>query len=207
MCAKLREKGFAPICWFTGGKGVRVAWFDPACYMRYRKGDKDVSARVRDVFFKDYLGADCLAQIRALCELDKCVYEAGKGVKSDLRRHQDTGFWPFLMDFGDADEGFRSMCAKRETRDEALCDQIVAFWSRVLTNLPESWDAANTVPGGAKAIADVGGGAKKRHRDDDRRASRRRRSRGSWNGCRSSRRCRARSSTPRSSGPRTWNNG
>ena len=43
MCAKLREKGFAPICWFTGGKGVRVAWFDPACYMRYRKGDKDVS--------------------------------------------------------------------------------------------------------------------------------------------------------------------
>ena len=112
MCAKLCEKGFAPTCWFTGGKGVRVAWFDPACYMRYRKGDKNVSTRIRDIFFKDYLGADCLARIRELCEFDKCVYDAGKGVKSDLRQHQDTKFWPFLMDFGDADEGFLRMCAK-----------------------------------------------------------------------------------------------
>ena len=153
MCAKLREKGVAPICWFTGGKGVRVAWLDPACYMRYRKGDKDVSARVRDVFFKDYLGAECLAQIRALCELDKCVYDAGKGVKSDLRRHQDTGLWPFLIDL--CGEGFRGMCST--ARDEALCDEIVEFWGRVLRHLPASWNAANEVPGGAKAINDVEG--------------------------------------------------
>ena len=137
MCAKLREKGFEPSCWFTGGKGVRVAWFDPTCYMRYRKGDRDVSTRVLDVFFKDYLGAECLAEIQKLCEFDKCIYDAGKGVKSDLRQHQDTKFWPFLMDFGDPDEGFLRMCAKRTARDEVLCDKIVAFWTCVLTKLPE----------------------------------------------------------------------
>ena len=40
-----RKKGFEPSSWFTGGKGVRVAWFEPACYLQYRKGDKDVSTR------------------------------------------------------------------------------------------------------------------------------------------------------------------
>ena len=151
MCAKLSEKGFTPVCWFTGGKGVRVAWFDPNCYMRYQKGDKDVSTRVRDVFFKEYLGDDCLAQIQALCELDKCVYNAGNGVKSDLRRHQDTDFWPFLIDFGDEDVS-QNLCMKRDLRDEDLCDKIVKFWTLVLKNLPVCWTAAKPVPGGTNAI-------------------------------------------------------
>jgi hypothetical protein len=65
LCAQLHAKGFTPSCWFTGGKGAkgfRVVWWDPACFMRYKKSDAGVSNRVLDTFFHSYLGDECLAR-------------------------------------------------------------------------------------------------------------------------------------------------
>ena len=148
LCEKLREKGFTPACWFTGGKGFRVAWWDPACFLQYKKGDKDVSKRVLTVFFKEYLGGEYLAAIQKLCDFDKNIYDAGKGVKSDLHQHQDTKLWPVLVDFSSADtERLQNMQMKRSVRDETLCQAIVAFWTSVLTQLPASWAGLRPVPG------------------------------------------------------------
>ena len=47
LCAQLRAKGFTPSCWFTGGKGFRVVWWDPACFLRYQKGDAGVPVVVQ----------------------------------------------------------------------------------------------------------------------------------------------------------------
>ena len=146
VCAKLAEKGFRPVCWFTGGKGFRIVWQDPACYMRYRKGDPGVSTCVLTHFFKEYLSVECLAATQKLCDFDKCIYDAGKGVKSDLHQHQDTFFWPVLVDFSSA-ERLENMQMKRLVRDESLCQEIVAFWTWVFTLLPASWAEARPVPG------------------------------------------------------------
>ena len=146
LCAQLRAKGFTPSCWFTGGKGFRVVWRDPACFLRYKKGDAGVSNRVLDTFFHSYLGGECLAEVRKLCDFDKNIYDAGKGVKSDLQRHQDTKFWPLLVDF--SDDGLQGMPMRRTERDQDLCRAIAGFWTDVLSRLPASWAAVAPVPEG-----------------------------------------------------------
>jgi len=144
LCSKVAEKGFIPVCWFSGSKGYRVVWMDPGCYMRYHNGAVKGS-NVVDGFMKDYLGEACLANISTLCDFDSVVYNGGNGVKSDLFQHQETKFWPILVDLSEG-EGVGDTPMKRTARDDALCDKIIAFWTSVVENLPSSWAIAKPVP-------------------------------------------------------------
>ena len=52
---------------------------------------------------------------------------------------------------------------KRASRDEALCDRMVEFWTRVLDEMPGCWATAHQVPdGGATGLDPLEGSVGKR---------------------------------------------
>lgn len=147
LCDKLIEKKFAPMCWFTGGKGFRVAWFDPVCYLKFKRGDKDVAERVGNVFFEKYLGSNILSTIQGLCSFDKTVFKSGGVYKTDLYKNPFTGLWPVLVEYSCKQKKiYLDYEMKRGKRDELLCGVIENFWTLVLTQVPATMADIQPVP-------------------------------------------------------------
>jgi hypothetical protein len=124
------------LMWFTGGKGFRVACFHPQGYFRFHKGDKNISARARDGKIVSILGEETMRQMRQFCDVDKNIYDVGKGVKTDLQRHHDTGFYPYLVTNANREEPM-----KRDSRDPELCEAIPWLWDTIFNNIP-AWEDA-----------------------------------------------------------------
>eukprot|EP00961_Rhodomonas_salina_P020421 274646-Rhodomonas_salina.1 len=56
LLEKLQERGIEAHCWFTGGKGFRVVWWDRQGYYEYTKRDYGVSNRVLDSLLPEIVG-------------------------------------------------------------------------------------------------------------------------------------------------------
>ena len=124
-------------CWFTGGKGFRVVFFDPKAFYLYCKSDR-ISDWVMAELLPKVVGADIMNKVHELCEWDKNIYDGGKGVKTDLQMHPKTGFWPFYISDDVYDKPM-----KRDTRDKHLCTDIIpTFWRSVLMSLPKADEMA-----------------------------------------------------------------
>ena len=147
FCSRLVEMGFDVSSWFTGGKGYRVVWYDPVCYLKYlNKTDVEkIGTRMASGFMKKYLGDECHGKIQKLCDIDKVSYTPGTGLKTDLFKHQSTGLWPVLIDFCD-EEISKNMKMKREECDEKLGIKIIQYWTRVVENIPNTLEKYNALP-------------------------------------------------------------
>ena len=75
LCKRIVEMGFVPMPWFTGGKGFRVAWIDPSCYLRFNNGDGlPTGNNIATVFMRKYLGDACYDAIQNRCKIDPVLY-------------------------------------------------------------------------------------------------------------------------------------
>jgi len=155
FCSRLKDMGFDASSWFTGGKGYRVVWKDPRCYLKYlnktdkEKGSLKFGPRIVSVFMKEYLGDECHTEIQKLCDIDKVTYTPGTGLKTDLFQHQVTGLWPVLVNLLDEND-CGQMTMRRNEFDEVLGDKIIEFWTNVLQNIPLSWEDCAWVPDGGE---------------------------------------------------------
>ena len=163
FCTRLVEKGLRQVCWFTGGKGFRIAWMDTECYLGFNKDSQVTGDHVADIFMRTYLGDACHGEIQQLCKIDPGPYRVGNGLKSDLFPHPDTGVWPVLVDFLDTDNKAENIILKRIGCDGQLGRKILEYWSTVVANLPESWDKCCVFkPQGVESVVKNGKSRKRR---------------------------------------------
>jgi phage/plasmid-associated DNA primase len=170
LVARLEELEQAGVervaCWFTGSKGFRVVWWDERGYYAYRKGDP-VSNSVMSGLLPELVGGSTVAKVQSLCDLDKNIYDVGKGVKTDLQRHHKTGFWPFRVSREQLEhtlgisnlESPQDVVMKRSNRDIKLCSSIASYWEHVFRHVPQ-WECAKQLAGasGAGSRPEGGGG-------------------------------------------------
>ena len=164
LCECLHRAGIPFSVWFTGGRGFRLAISDRRLLFKYTFAGKLPKAHTHamDSALPEFVNAVCngggegAAVWGALAEpeggygafMDASPLGANKGLKSDLRAHHGTGYWPRLVPF-DAETGKldRSTVLTTQAHDPELFKTIVAYWTGVFTRmLPETQEAYDGMP-------------------------------------------------------------
>lgn len=144
----LQNKGIQPLVFFTGGKGFRVLWHDPALYFRVRSGQRsgeDFIQCIAPEYFKH-----CP---ESLPFLDPNVYDPKKGIKPDVRMHPDSGLWPSLIALDQSSQSKIVRGAEDETLTALICDYHRTLALRVTDQcdwLPCSSSSHSSHSSGAK---------------------------------------------------------
>ena len=131
-----RVKGFDPIVFFSGCKGFRVLWSDPAAFYwvdeSYDYGKAFVASEAFH-YFETHLGIDPTTNI--VKKLDASVYSRDKGIKPDLEKHPSSHLYPVLIpdldQFNDTlfyDRSLQNNVDNARVLDQRLVDRICKYW-------------------------------------------------------------------------------
>ena len=128
-----QAKGFDPIVFFSGCKGFRVLWSDPAAFYwvdeTYDYGKAFVSSEAF-YYFETHLEIDPMSNI--VKKLDASVYSRDKGIKPDLDKHPSSHLYPVLIQdldqFNDTLLYDTALIDNTKVLDQRLVDRICNYW-------------------------------------------------------------------------------
>jgi len=124
----LREKGYQPLVFNTGGKGFRVMWHDLLLFRKVVRDESYGNLFIQQVA-PDYFANLGIPYIVEL--LDYNVYDKKKGVKPDVLAHPITRLWPAFVDCTSL-ESFNSSIVFGNTEDVNLSNLIIQYWCKLV---------------------------------------------------------------------------
>lgn len=125
------------LCWFTGGRGVRVVILHELLWVRVSATESGLGDAILTHLLQRVREELLLPEDRAVLDqfvksgsVDSTIYRANSGVKPDVQPHYLTRLWPCFV---------RDQRMETQRRDDALVSAICDVWRFVVNSIPPTW--------------------------------------------------------------------